>query len=153
MELTAVGGETHRGKSSEGSQLESRLPGLPLNLMPLSFECMSTGRVNQSRGNCDVEASFVFGSILRACRRSWWGPRVAVCVEECLGRVAGSGKQHFCCSFETDLDLAIGLRKPPVNRFPGTPRHIVPTLPLLNNSEVSKLSLPRRQVCGAHYLQ
>lgn len=52
-----------------------------------------------------------------------------------------------------ELDLAVGLRKPPVNCFPGTPRHVVPTLSLLNNSEVSKLGMPRRQECVAHYLQ
>lgn len=147
-----MGGETHRGKASEGSQLESGLLGLPLNLMPFLLECMSKGRVNRSHGNCDVEASLVCGSTLRTRRRSRWGPGVAVCVEECLGRAVGAEKRHFCSSFETELDLAIGLRKPPANCFPGTPRHIVPTLLLLNNSEVRKLGMPRRHVCGGHYL-
>lgn len=110
----AQGGETHREKVTEEPEPESGLPRLTPKLMLLSFDCMSPGRINGStKPPLCLEAP--------STQKGPAEPGVAVCAEGRLGRAVRVEKQHFSCSFETELGLATGLGTPPVDRFPATP--------------------------------
>lgn len=63
-------------------EIWSQKAGFPdshLMVMPFSFECVSTGRVNWNPGNCNVEASsLILGGTGTLPRRNQWGPQGGV---------------------------------------------------------------------------